>query len=156
MRVSSPAFPDAGAMPVRFANIGVAGGANDSIPLAWQGEPEATRSYVIAIVDHHPVAHGWVHWLVTDVPASVHALDQGASGRAMPASATEMLNTWGRTGYGGPQPPAGTGAHDYVTTVFAVDEERLDIGAIADWGAVREAMRGHVLAEASLTGGLGR
>jgi phosphatidylethanolamine-binding protein (PEBP) family uncharacterized protein len=105
MRVSSPAFPDGGTMPVRFANVGVAGGANDSIPLAWEGEPDATRSYVIAVVDHHPVAHGWVHWLVTDIPASAHAVDQGASGRAIPAGANEMLNTGGGPAMEAPSRP---------------------------------------------------
>jgi len=156
MRVSSPAFGDGDQIPSRFANFGVVGGTNTSLPLRWEGEPTATGSYVVAIIDRHPVAHGWVHWLVTDLPASVRSLEEGASGSAMPAGATEMRNSWRNTGYGGPQPPVGSGAHDYVITMFALDERHLDVRATADWVAVQEAMHGHVLEDATLIGRLGR
>jgi Raf kinase inhibitor-like YbhB/YbcL family protein len=157
MRLSSDAYTDGTAIPARFANSGVAGGRNVSVPLAWNGEPQGTRSFVVAMIDHHPVAHGWVHWLVVDVPASVHALPEGASGTfAMPSQASELPTSYGEPGYGGPQPPAGSGEHDYVTTVFALDTEHLPVGASARWEAVEDAMRGHVLGSATLTGRFGR
>jgi Raf kinase inhibitor-like YbhB/YbcL family protein len=152
----SPAFTEGARIPVRFANAGIAGGMNVSIPLRWEGEPASTRSFVVAIIDLHPVARGWVHWLVTDVPARVHFLDEGASSASMPAGAAEMPSSWKRIGYGGPQPPSGTGTHDYRITVFAMDVEHLDVGAVADWAAVQTGMRGHVLAEGELTGRLGQ
>jgi Raf kinase inhibitor-like YbhB/YbcL family protein len=153
--VLSPAFTEGGRIPVRFANVGIAGGMNVSVPLRWEGEPASTRSFVVAIIDRHPVARGWVHWLVTDVPARAHSLDEGSSGTAMPAGAAEMPNSWKRVGYGGPQPPAGTGTHDYRITVFAMDVEHLGVAAVADWPAVQTGMRGHVLAEGELTGRVG-
>ena len=156
MRLFSPAFGDGDRIPARYANVGVSGGANASIPLRWEEEPAATRSYALAIIDRHPVAHGWVHWLVTDLPASVHSLEEGASGTAMPAGAVELRNSWDRTGYGGPQPPVGSGTHDYVGTLYALDVERLGVGAKSGWTAVSEAMRGHVLEDATLIGCLGR
>jgi Raf kinase inhibitor-like YbhB/YbcL family protein len=157
MRLSSTAFTDGDTIPERFANTGVTGGRNASPPLEWGEEPAGTRSFALAVIDHHPVAHGWVHWLVADVPAAIHSLPEGASrASTMPSAAVELPTTYGRPGYGGPQPPAGSGMHDYVTTVFAVDVEHLDVARDSAWEAVRDAMRGHVLDSASLTGFFGR
>jgi Raf kinase inhibitor-like YbhB/YbcL family protein len=119
--------------------------------------PEGTRSCVIAIIDTHPVAHGWVHWLVTGVPAGTRSLPEGASHTsAMPAGSVEHPNTGGRRGYGGPQPPVGSGMHDYVTTVYALDAADLGVEPDASWEDVRAAMSGHVLGHASYTGRFGR
>lgn len=111
--LSSPAFEDGGLIPVEYANTGVSGGDNISIPYEWRGAPDGTQSYALVLVDRHPVARSWVHWMVTGIPAASTALGPGASGRAMPAGVVEHLNTFGKPGYGGPQPPAGSGKHEY-------------------------------------------
>ena len=153
MQVTSPAYAQGGTMPARFAAWQVQAGGNVSVPISWSGAPSGTRSYVVVMTDRHPVARGWVHWLVISIPASASALPEGVSGTpGVPAGAVELENTSGRAGYGGPQPPPGTGVHDYETTVFALDVAHLGVEPPATWDDVSGAMQGHVLASGSLTG----
>ena len=157
MYVVSSAYENGAVMPARFATRQVEGGTGASVPLEWGDEPAGTRSYVVEMIDHHPVAREWLHWLVVDIPAQAHGIDEGASGTpAMPAGALELVNRGGRSGYGGPQPPVGSGVHDYETTVLALDVPRLDVRADATLEDVSEAIRGHVLASASVVGRFGR
>ena len=56
-------------------------------------------------------------------------------------------------GYDGPCPPWNDEiAHRYVFTLYALDVPRLDVAGIFKGGDVRQAMAGHILAEASVTG----
>ena len=151
------ATPESVSMPPRFAMRAVPGGQNISIPYVWRGAPAGARSFVLALVDMAPVAHSWVHWLVIDLPADSSALREGASGTtAMPGGAVELRNTFGNFGYGGPQPPIGTGAHPYVATIYALDTDSLALGAAATREDVLRAIDGHVLAAAACTGRFGR
>ena len=157
MELTSPAYSDGATMPARFATVNVAGGVGLSLPLEWTKVPPAARSLVVALIDIHPVAHGWVHWLVTDIPADSTSLPEGASlSAAMPAGAVEHPNSAGRPGYGGPQPPVGSGIHDYVAHLYALDVSRIDVSADAGWERVSAAMSGHVLDTTTLVGRFGR
>jgi phosphatidylethanolamine-binding protein (PEBP) family uncharacterized protein len=42
--------------------------------------------------------------------------------------------------------------HRYVFTVYALDVEKLDISGKFNGGEALEALKGHILAQASLTG----
>ncbi len=56
-------------------------------------------------------------------------------------------------GYDGPCPPWNDSlVHHYVFTLYALDVAALDVSGDFTGAAVREAMAGHVLAEAGLTG----
>lgn len=151
MELSSPAFTDRGTIPSQYARP-AAGGHNVSIPLKWTGAPEGTKSFALSIVDHHPVARKWVHWMVIDIPPEVFSLPEGASGKNMPAGAIEIRNSFGEAGYGGPQPPKGTGAHQYVVTIYALKESRLDLKPNATLADLQEAIKGKTLEETSITG----
>lgn len=149
--LSSSAFNDGRRIPLAYIRAG--GGRDRSIPLAWSGAPTGTASFAVTVVDHAPVAHMWVHWAVVDIPPSATGLPDGASGTsAMPAGARELDSTYGTRGYGGPNPPAGTGEHPYVATVYALSVPSLDVPAKATAGDLARAMSGKVLAEASVTG----
>jgi Raf kinase inhibitor-like YbhB/YbcL family protein len=149
--------PAAAAIPARFAMRGIPGGQNISVPYSWGTAPAGTRSLALTLIDASPVAHDWVHWLVVDIPADATGLPEGASGgSAMPSGALELRNTFKFTGYGGPQPPAGTGAHTYVATLYALDVDRLNVDEGASLDQVRRAMDGHVIAIATCTGLLGK
>lgn len=156
MSLESSAFEDAGVIPVRFAREGVDGGQNVSIPLSWADAPAGTESFALLMFDTHPVADKWVHWMVVDVPAETTQLSEGASGAGMPTGTRELSNTWGDSGYGGPEPPEDTGGHFYLTTVYALDIDMIEIADDADTRAFKRAIDGHVLAEAKVEGSLGR
>jgi Raf kinase inhibitor-like YbhB/YbcL family protein len=157
MYVSSSGYDDGATMPARFATRQVEGGTGASVPLEWGDVPPGTLSYVVEMIDHHPVAHDWLHWLVVDIPVAARGIDEGASGTpAMPAGSLELANRGGRVGYGGPQPPVGSGIHDYEITVLALDVARLGVHQDATLEDAREAMRGHILGRATFVGRFGR
>ncbi len=155
MKLSSPAFPDGGAIPVIFTRPAV-GGRDISPPLEWSGLPKGTRSIALSVVDPHPVARNWVHWLVINIPPQVTGLTEGASRTAMPAGAKELVNSFGYTGYGGPQPPGGTGEHPYVFTLYALDTDELDLPDRSSLEGFLAAISPHVIGEARITGYFGR
>ncbi len=155
MQLKSTAFADGGKIPQQYVMPG-AGGKNLSLPLAWSGAPAGTRSFALTIIDPHPVAHNWVHWLVADIPGDVTSLAEGASGKKMPPGAAELKNSWGELGYGGPQPPKGTGDHPYVVTLYALSVPRLDLKPTASWAELKKAMEGKILGTATITGYYGR
>ena len=56
-------------------------------------------------------------------------------------------------GYDGPCPPWNDAIpHRYIFTLYALDLSHLDVATPFDGHAVRAAMQGHILAEASITG----
>ena len=155
MEVSSAAFKDKGKIPVQYVMPG-AGGQNVSIPLTWKNIPPGTRSFALSIVDIHPIAQNWVHWLAINISSQITALEEGASRMKMPAGAMELKNSFGEIGYGGPQPPKGTGDHPYVVTVYALSVDRLDLRAGALLPEFKKALEGKVTGSASITGFYGR
>ncbi len=155
MEISSAAFVDKGTIPRDYVMPG-AGGKNLSFPLQWSAVPNGTKSFALSVVDPHPVARNWVHWLVINLPAETRELPAGASRQAMPKGAVELKNSFGDIGYGGPQPPKGTGDHPYVVTLYALNVERLDLPVNASLPAFQKALEGKVLATATLTGMFGR
>ena len=138
--VSSSVFDDGGAIPSRHT----CDGDDVSPPLAWSGAPEGTAAFALIVDD--PDARGWIHWLVTDIPADRPSLGEGASGAS---AGTEGRNDFGRAGHGGPCPPSGTHRYDYE--VFALSEP---LGLAAGFSAdeLRAAMEGRVLGSGHLTG----
>ncbi len=151
MEVTSTAFREGGKIPQKYVMPG-AGGQNLSLPIKWSGAPAGTQSFALSIVDPHPVARNWVHWLVINIPPDANSLAEGASGKNMPGGAMELHNSWGKPAYGGPQPPKGTGDHPYVTTVYALNVARLDLRQNAGLGEFLKVLKGKVMAQASLTG----
>ena len=152
MHLSSSAFQDQQVLPTKFAYPGVTGGRNISVPLAWSDAPTETQSYALSMIDPHPVAKNWIHWFVVDIPKTILSLPEGASGKAMPAGANELYNTYGSLGYGGPEPPKGSGKHPYVFTLYALDVNHLDIPKNSSLTAFEKAVAPHTLASAKITG----
>jgi len=155
MEISSSAFKDGERIPVQYVMPG-AGGKNLSIPLTWKNVPSGTKSFALSMVDPHPVAQNWVHWLVINIPSQVTSLEEGASGKKMPAGSKELINSFGDIGYGGPQPPTGTGEHPYVVTIYALTVEKLDLTMNASLPQFKRALEGKVIGSASITGKYGR
>jgi Raf kinase inhibitor-like YbhB/YbcL family protein len=140
MVLSSSAFEHGHEMPQQYGKQI----ANVSPPLSWTDAPPDTRSFALSVVDRHPVAGNYVHWLVADIAAGVTSLPEGAAGAAMPAGAREVRP------YAGPFPPSGT--HDYEFTLYALKTDRLDVPEQVSLEAFTNAVEPNVLATATLVG----
>jgi Raf kinase inhibitor-like YbhB/YbcL family protein len=102
-----------------------------------------TRGYAefVLIVDD-PDARDFNHWLLWDIPASIHSLAEGAE----PAGVSGT-NDLGKPGYGAPCPPEGQGPHIYSFRLFALDVPSLEIKARAHRDVLDRAIKKHVLAK---------
>src|SRR5712671_2641841 len=127
MKVVSSAFQEGKPIPTKYAHAGVTGGKNISLPVSWSDAPKTTSSFALSIVDPHPVARNWVHWFAINIPSNCTGIAEGVSGKNMPTGAKELYNTYGEPGYGGPEPPKGSGPHPYVVTVYALNVPKLDL-----------------------------
>ena len=76
LRLTSPAFEDGQEIAQKFGKRA----QNISPPLQWDGVPDRTRSFALTVVDLHPVARGYVHWLVADLSPQLSSLPEGAAG----------------------------------------------------------------------------
>jgi Raf kinase inhibitor-like YbhB/YbcL family protein len=83
--------------------------------LAWEGVPEGTKSFAIIVDDPVTYKGGWTHWMLSDIPADVHSIQQDS----VPAGAVQIKNDFGEVKYRGPRPP--TGVHQYVFRIYAMD-----------------------------------
>ncbi len=146
-------YPHDGAIPAKFAHGGVPGGRNISPGFSWSDPPVNTKSFAFSIIDPHPVAKNWVHWFITDIPFRERTLQEGASrSHSLPTGAIELKNTYNEMGYGGPEPPPGSGVHPYVATLYALNVATLGLKADTRLGEFLRAIEGKVIAEASMTG----
>jgi Raf kinase inhibitor-like YbhB/YbcL family protein len=115
------------------------------------------------------------HWVLIDLPAaevgvnvgefSSSVVARGKPGPRAPHGARQGVNDYtgwfandhdmsgDYYGYDGPCPPWNDEIpHRYVFTVYALDVERLPLEGRFDGRQARQAIEGHVLAQASITG----
>lgn len=150
LRLEVIGYENGGQMPDKFATKG-GGGDNVSIGLKWQSLP-AAQSYALLFDDKHPVANNWVHWLVVDIPNTVTEIPEGASRTKMPTGSRELMTSWNKTGYDGPQPPVGSGNHEYVATLYALDVEKLDVNQNISRSEFLKTIEGHTIAKETYSG----
>lgn len=143
-------YENGGRMPAKFATK-EGGGDNVSIGVKWQSLP-AAQSYALLFDDKHPIAKLWVHWLVVDIPNTVTEITEGVSRTKMPEGSRELMTSWNRTGYDGPQPPVGSGDHEYTATLYALDVPKLDVGANITRSEFLKAIGAHVITQESYSG----
>lgn len=139
MKLSSSAFAHGEAIPARFT----CDGRDISPPLAVEDLPEGTAVLTLVMDDPDAPMGTWDHWVAFDIPMA------GTVPEGVGTLGTPGRNSWRRTGYGGPCPPSGT--HRYFFRVYALDRP-LGLRDGADKTQVLEAMKGHILAEATLMG----
>jgi len=151
MEISSSVFKEGEKIPIQYVMPG-AGGKNTSVPLTWKNIPPGTKSFALSMVDPHPVAQNWVHWLVINIPANMVSIEEGASKKKMPPGAVELRNSFGDIGYGGPQPPKGSGDHPYVFTIYALNVEKLDLATNTSLNVFKKTLEGKILGSSTLTG----
>lgn len=154
LTLTSSAFQHGRPIPKKFTGEGT----DVSPALAWADAPNGTKAFALICDDPDaPTPEPWVHWLIYDIPAETTALPEGvptAEELKHPAGARQGKNSWnsGQTiGYRGPMPPPGHGVHHYHFRLYALDAP-LKLAGGVDKHALLKAMKGHVLAEAVLTG----
>ncbi|GHD44739.1 UPF0098 protein [Thalassobaculum fulvum] len=148
MRLESPSFQDGAAIPSGHACDG-----DDLSPaLLWSGLPRDCRSLAIVVEDPDAPRGTWHHWGVFDIPPTETGLPEGFPTTARVGSCRQATNDFGRTGYGGPCPPRGHGAHRYRFRLFALSVERLALPNQPTCPELKAAMARHALEEAVLTG----
>lgn len=145
-QVSSSSFVQGGKMPAKLT----CDGADVSPEIRFPSPPAGAKSFAI-VADDPDAPAAFAHWLAYDIPADTQELPEGASTPSRRLEhATEGINGFGRTGYGGPCPPAGQ-THHYVFRIYALDNvPQLPVGASAE--QLKAAIEGHVLAEGQITG----
>ena len=116
---------------------------------SWDAFPDGIRwptSFALIMDDPdamEAVGKVWVHWVVWNIPTKQDQLPQGS------ADGAEGMTDFGEVGYGGPAPP--DKRHTYVFKLYALDTG-LDLSSKSTKADVEKAMKGHIIAEAKLTG----
>ena len=142
MNISSPDFADGAKIPKACARLG----GNQRPPLEISDVPAEAKSLVIICHDPDaPGRDGFYHWTVWNLPPETTEI----TADTLPNGAVEGITSWGRSGYGGPQPPFGT--HRYQFFVYALNTV-LGIPATTKPQALSAAMQLHIVDQAVLTG----
>jgi Raf kinase inhibitor-like YbhB/YbcL family protein len=138
----SPAFEDGAPIPRRHT----CEGEDVSPALEWIAPPAEARSLAMVVEDPDAPGGTFTHWLVWGIEPEARGL---AEGERPPL---EGRNDFRRRGWRGPCPPRGHGPHRYVFRLVALDAMLKDLAPGAAARDVDEAVSGHVLAAAELTG----
>ena len=140
--ITSPDFEEGGEIPKKF---GYKHG-NETPRIELHNVPELVCFSVALIMDDPDamaaVGKVWIHWLLLDGPTNFPKGD-------VAATFGKGKNDFGEIGYGGPAPP--DGRHTYIFKAYALDTTpELKEGYSKQ--ELEDAMNGHILAEAKLTG----
>lgn len=147
LSISSPGFQEGERIPAKYT----CQGRDISPQLDWNGVPKEAKS--LALIMDDPDAPGGIftHWVIFNIPPDSLKLPEAVPTEPqLPGSARQGSNDGGGIGYYGPCPPPGR-PHRYRFTIYALDKQ-LDLKAGASKGQLIEAMGGHILNQARLTG----
>jgi Raf kinase inhibitor-like YbhB/YbcL family protein len=141
MRLTSSAFDDGERLPARHT----CEGEDVSPPLGWDDVPAEARELALIVDDPDAPGRVFTHWLAWGIAPDSRGLGEGE------AALREGRNDFGATGYRGPCPPVGHGAHRYVFTLYALADE-LELTGGSSRRDLERALEGRVLATTELLG----
>jgi hypothetical protein len=146
MNIQSTAFKNNGAIPVKYT----CDGEDMSPPLSFVDVPDTAQSLALTMTDPDATSGEWVHWVVWNINPKTSEVAEGSIPDNGIQGQTSAMEAGGPVyGYGGPCPPSGT--HRYVFRLYALDS-MMDIDIETGVNELKEAMRGHVIAESELIG----
>lgn len=125
-------------------------GRDQSPPLSWKDSTANVQSYALIVNDPDAPSGNWVHWVLFNIPSSLHELSSGAG---TPSGATSGTNSYGTTSYRGPCPPSGV--HRYFFKLYALDT-KLQLSESATAEDLEKAMANHILNSSELVGLFGK
>ena len=135
MELTSSDFQEGSEIPKKFGYKH----ENEQPNVEFSSIPSEAKTLAIIMDDPDAmkaVGKVWVHWLM------YHNVDD-------PNSKIEGKTDFGEIGYGGPAPP--DGKHTYIFKGYALDAS-LELEAGYSKQELEDSMKGHILAEAKLTG----
>lgn len=145
MTLESADFTAGGTIP-RASMSTDCGGGNFTPELHWSGAPRKTQSFALIVRDPDaPVAGGFYHWVLYDIPAAIRQLNPSAT----PAGTKTGTASTGRAAYYGPCPPPGP-AHHYVFTLYALDVSRVTADTPLTATQLEQRIGDHTLAKATM------
>ena len=141
MKIESGAFKNGERIPTQYTCDGV----DINPPLSISDVPTGAKSLAL-IMDDPDASRGgtWDHWLIWNIPPDTREIKEGIT----PPGAITGSNSWPKTSYGGPCPPA---EHRYFFRLYALDT-LLDLPAGSAKDSLLKAVEGHILAQAELMG----
>jgi Raf kinase inhibitor-like YbhB/YbcL family protein len=132
---------DGGTVPVEFTCDG-----NDTPPIVnLETVPDGTRQFAMIVDDPDaPTPDPFVHWVVYAIPEGTAQFTDASP------DLTYGTNDFGETNWLGPCPPPGDGPHQYVFTLYALDEA-LDLAPDLDGRALFTAIEESIITDATIT-----
>lgn len=147
LNLTTPAFVAGANIPTKYT----CKGENVSPSLSISGRPAGLKSLALIMHDPDAVSGDFTHWTLWNINPQTTQIAENS----LPAGTAEGTTSFGKPGYGGPCPPAGTGTHRYMFELYALDLV-LNLPITAQRPQLETAMQGHILAKAQLTGLFGQ
>lgn len=125
-------------------------GEGQSPPLSWSEPPRGTRSFALVVDDPDSPKGTFHHWGAYDIPVTARSIVAGGT------VGSQVINDFGKLGYGGPCPPPGAAPHHYRFKLYAlgIDRLRLDSGSrVTD---IEREAKPYLVGRAELTAAYGR
>jgi len=117
LSISSTAFSQGEGIPTKYT----CEGEDITPPLSWSTAPEGTKSFALICDDPDAPMGTWDHWVIYNIPADSGGLAEGIpTDESLTDGSKQGLNSWERSGYGGPCPPPGN-PHRYFFKLYALD-----------------------------------
>jgi Raf kinase inhibitor-like YbhB/YbcL family protein len=134
-------------IPEKFTGFG----PDVSPPLSWSGTPSGTQSLALIMDDPDAPFGTFNHWMIFNLPPDSTELPENMPSQARLSDGSRQLrNGMLKYGYSGPHPPPGK-VHHYNFVLCALDRV-LPADGIDTKANLQEAMKGHILGQARLTG----
>lgn len=141
MKIESNAFENNGAIPTEYTCNG-----KSLQPILNISEvPDGAAGLALIVDDPDAPSGDFVHWTLWNLPPRTQEID----GSNLPAGTTEGKNGAGQNGWIAPCPPGGI--HHYNFKLYALDTT-LSLPSSAGKTELEEAMKGHIMETALLTG----
>ena len=141
MKIASIAFATNSNIPSQYT----CDGKNINPPLEFVQVPTNAKSLALIVDDPDAPSKVWVHWVVYNINPKTQEVKENS----IPQDGIEGMTDFGKPGYGGPCPPAGT--HRYFFKLYALDM-KLNLLQKPTKQELEQGIQGHILDKAELIG----